>query len=139
MKDIHRSRPRRERMGAADLRSADVLVRVTDSAGNEWHGRRMVERVGVDGNRVIVVLEGSSHSVDLHITDKVTVERRIGFSVVGVLEAGTTYRVGSRDGELRVAPRDVPDVVWVESYGDFDVFEMPDGVRIFVEYAEPAR
>ena len=56
-----------------------------------------------------------------------------GFSSCGVLEAGTVYRVGSRDGELHVAERDVPGVVWRESYDDYDVFEMPDGTVIFIE------
>jgi len=55
------------------------------------------------------------------------------FSAYGVLEAGTVYRAGSRDGELHVAEHDVPGVLWLESYDDYDVFEMPDGTLIFIE------
>ena len=61
------------------------------------------------------------------------------FIAIGVLEAGTVYRVGSRDGELRTADRDIQGVIWVENYPlEYDVFEMPDGTRIFIEYEEPA-
>jgi hypothetical protein len=59
------------------------------------------------------------------------------FSAVGTLEAGTLYRLGGREGELRVADRDIPGVTWVESYDEYDVFEMPDGSRIFIDYLPP--
>jgi hypothetical protein len=61
-----------------------------------------------------------------------------GFIATGVLEAGTVYRVGRRDGELRTAECDIPEVIWLENYPlDYDVFELPDGTRIYVEYEDP--
>lgn len=61
----------------------------------------------------------------------------MAFNAVGTLEAGTIYRIGARDGHQQVADRDVLGVVWVESHDDYDVFLMPDGARIFVEYERP--
>ncbi len=54
------------------------------------------------------------------------------FSAVGVLKAGTVCHVGSLDGEVFVPDTDVADAVCVDRCDDRDVFELPNGTRLFV-------
>ncbi len=58
--------------------------------------------------------------------------KRSGMTVNSIIEAGTPYRVGSRDGELRVAEKDL-NVELVEVRGDYAVVALPDGILAYVD------